>query len=54
MRKENAKGTLETALARLHRIGATSIIILKLDAIKKSCGRKAFVAMGLGAIGHEE
>ena len=35
MYKENVKSALEGALAKLHHIGATSLVMLKLDAIKK-------------------
>lgn len=35
MYKENVKGAFETALERLHQIGATSLILLKLDAFRK-------------------
>ena len=36
MYKENVKSALEGALAELHGIGSTSLIMLKLDAIKKA------------------
>ncbi len=33
MHKEDVKGAFETALECLHQVGATSLVILKLDAI---------------------